>query len=56
MDPWIRALLSIGVASVACYAILFRPEDAAARQWAASAIGMVLGYWLRDAEQSRKRA
>ena len=46
MDPWIKALLTLGVAALAAYVILFRPDDRKAREWAFGVLGLLLGYWL----------
>ena len=46
MDDWIRAALSLGVAALAAYVILFRPKDFKAREWAFGVLGLLLGYWL----------
>ena len=46
MDLWTRVVLSLGVAALAGYVILFRPKDHQAREWAFGVLGLLLGYWL----------
>lgn len=44
---WARAAISSTVLVVASFVILFRPADRKARDWAFTAVGLLLGYWLR---------
>lgn len=50
MDFWIKAILSLGVATLAGYVILHRRggrlADREAREWAFGVLGLLLGYWL----------
>ncbi len=55
MEPWIKAVLSLGVVAVSLYVIVTRTDDEAARQWAVGIIALVLGYYLRDSQEHLSR-
>lgn len=46
MDFWVRAALTLAVATLAAFIIVFRPKDHKAREWAFGVLGLLLGYWL----------
>lgn len=45
---WVKVVIAAGVLAVALYIILSQNYSAASEKWAYGAIGIILGYWLRQ--------
>jgi hypothetical protein len=45
---WVKTVITAGVLAVALYIILSQNYSAASEKWSYGAIGIILGYWLRQ--------
>jgi hypothetical protein len=49
LRPVMQALITTAILAAALWVILSKNYDAGTEKWAYSAVGAVLGFWLRDA-------
>ena len=45
---WVQVIFSAIILGTALYIIVTKPGDAEAQRWASGAVGVILGFWLRD--------